>query len=197
MRQHLHGRMKMSKILIAVTAALMLGCSMSPEEIALETAKLSSYERVNSQPTITCTQGCTYRDPHRTMVWNNETNGWDVVNKALDVVSTVAVPIVLAREVGKAIGKASEGGNTTISNANVTQENMGNVAEANVSEANQANQANINNEANQANINNEANQANSTVTGSYNPSSTTTSTVDKSKAITDTNTTTDNSKKGT
>lgn len=100
---------KLSFVLLALT---ITSCSMTKEEIALETQKLAIIQAVATQPTLTCIAGCTYIDPKRNLqLFPKETNGWDFANKLLDTGIAVAPWVAVSRIAVQGMNNA--GGNTT------------------------------------------------------------------------------------
>ena len=100
------------KHILIVTALALTACAMSPEELALENKKLDLLAKVASQPTLTCTTGCTYTDPKRNLaLFPKETNGWDFANQVLKTGVAIA-PWAAVTKIA-VDGLVASGNNTT------------------------------------------------------------------------------------
>ena len=111
----------MKTLIAIVLTASLLGCSMSPEEVALETQKLNIMKTALTQPTLKCTSGCTYIDPKRNLnLFPEETNGWDFANKLLDTGIAVAPWMAVTNIAVKGLSSA---GDRNSNNSTVHEEN--------------------------------------------------------------------------
>ena len=101
------------KYFVILAMLLLMSCSMSPEEIALENQRLTMMNTALNKPTLRCEQGCEYTDPRRNLsvMFPTKTNGWDFANKVLGTVTTIA-PWVAVSKIA-VDGLAASGNNTT------------------------------------------------------------------------------------
>lgn len=152
----------MNKLICVLLTLTITSCSATKEEIALETKKLEIIQAVAMQPTLTCTEGCTYIDPKRNLqLFPKETNGWDFANKLLDTGIAVAPWIAVSRIAIDGMNNA--GGNTTNTDSYNTH-----------SESNQANTAT------NTTTNNTETVSGTKVAGNYNASTTDNNSVNNS-----------------
>lgn len=145
----------MKSFIISFLLILCSACSMSPAELAIEQQKLNMIAAVAAQPTLTCTDGCTYNDPKRNLqLFQKETNGWDFANKILDTTVAVTPWVAVANIAVKGINNA--GGNTSNTDS--------------YNQHSEANQANNYTESNQANVSSVTTTSTNTseISGSYN-----------------------------